>query len=150
MRSYCLHCRCAHGAHEEREDAFTVAAGTPHVGGLWDCPLVYSTSIALSQRATVQASKCRVSEYCTASVHKERRALLRYGCSVLGTSSAKSLMLGIVGASGFDRICNSSCKSFALVGPTEKYSIGPSDRSDLCEHAMSLSISTGHPGRLGG
>ena len=46
MRSYCLHCRCAHGAHEEHEDAFTDAAGTPHVGGLWDCPLVYSTSIA--------------------------------------------------------------------------------------------------------
>ena len=42
------------------------------------------------------ASKSRVSEYCTASVHKERRALLRYGCSVLGTSCAKSLMLGIV------------------------------------------------------
>ena len=78
------------------EDAFTVAAGTPHVGGLWDCPLVYSTSIAPSQRATAQASKSRVSEYCTASVHKERRALLRYGCSVLGTSYAKSLMLCIV------------------------------------------------------
>ena len=96
MRSYCLHCRCAHGAHEEHEDAFTVAAGTPHVGGLWDCPLVYSTSIAPSQRATAQASKSRVSEYCTASVHKERRARLRYGCSVLGTSYAKSLMLCIV------------------------------------------------------
>ena len=63
MRSYCLHCRCAHGAHEEHEDAFTVAAGTPHVGGLWDCPLVYSTSIAPSQRVTAQAAKCRVSEY---------------------------------------------------------------------------------------
>ena len=84
MRSYCLHCRCAHGAHEEHEDAFTVAAGTPQVGGLWDCPLVYSTSIAPSQRVTAEASKSRVSEYCTASVHKERRALLRYGCSVLG------------------------------------------------------------------
>ena len=93
---FCLHCRCAHGAHEEHEDAFTVAAGTPHVGGLWDCPLVYSTSIAPSQRATAQASKSRVSEYCTASVHKERRARLRYGCSVLGTSYAKSLMLCIV------------------------------------------------------
>ena len=96
MRSYCLHCRCAHGAHEEHEDAFTVAAGTPHVGGLWDCPLVYSTSIAPSQRVTAQAPKFRVSEYCTASVHNERRALLRYGCSQLGTSCAKSLMLGIV------------------------------------------------------
>ena len=72
MRSYCLHCRCAHGAHEEHEDAFTVAAGTPHVGGLWDCPLVYSTSIAPSQRVTAQASKSRVSEYCTASVCAQR------------------------------------------------------------------------------
>ena len=75
------------------EDAFTVAAGTPHVGGLWDCPLVYSTSIAPSQRATAQASKSRVSEYCTASVYKERRARLRYGCSVLGTSCWWSLGL---------------------------------------------------------
>ena len=64
--------------HEALEDAFTVAAGTPHVVGLWDCPLVCSTSIAPSQRSTTQASKSRVSEYCTASVHKERRALLPF------------------------------------------------------------------------
>ena len=96
FRSYWLCTAYTHGAHEEHEDAFTDAAGTPHVGGLWDCPLVYSTSIAPSQRVTAQAFKSRVSEYCTASVHKERRALLRYGCSVLGTSCAKSLMLGIV------------------------------------------------------
>ena len=67
---------------------------TPYVGGLWECPLVYRTSIASSQRVTPQASKS------IPKAESPNIALCRcaksVGCSVLGTSCAKSLMLGIV------------------------------------------------------
>merc|ERR1711991_1090512 len=38
---------------------FAIVAGTFHHGGLWGCPLLYSTTIAPSQRATSRASMSR-------------------------------------------------------------------------------------------
>ena len=47
-----LRCKTASSAFLDSCSAFAIVTDTLHHGGLWGCPLVYSTTIAPSQRAT--------------------------------------------------------------------------------------------------